>query len=192
MAATVGRVRSPALRLRGSCLLVAAALGATTLTGPPEAPEPIQNRRTTVEATDANPARRTLAVTSEGLAGIGAPEWQAAGHTGAGTKVAIIDLGFDGWESLPADELPANVEAIGFNQTGTLDTGTDHGTQMAEIVHDVAPEADLVLITFDDARMGEMLDWLLANEVDVVSMSLEWPDGPLDGTHWSSEHIQRG
>ena len=192
MAATVGRVRSPALRLRGACLLVAAALGATTLTGPPEAPEPIQNRRTTVEATDANPARRTLAVTSEGLAGIGATEWQAAGHTGAGTKVAIIDLGFDGWEDLPEGELPAGVEAMGFDSTGALDTGTDHGTQMAEIIHDVAPDAKLVLVTFNDNYMDEMVTWLLANEVDVVSMSLEWTDGPLDGTHWSSEHIQRG
>jgi len=192
IAATVGRVRSPALRLRGACLLVAAALGATTLTGPPEAPEPIQNRRTTVEATDANPARRTLAVTSEGLAGIGATEWQAAGHTGAGTKVAIIDLGFDGWEDLPEGELPAGVEAMGFDSTGALDTGTDHGTQMAEIIHDVAPDAKLVLVTFNDNYMDEMVTWLLANEVDVVSMSLEWTDGPLDGTHWSSEHIQRG
>ncbi len=195
MAATVGRVRSPgspALRLRGACLLIAAALGATTLTGPPEAPEPTQNRRTTVEATDANPTRRTLAVTSEGLAGIGATEWQAAGHTGAGTKVAIIDLGFDGWEDLPEGELPAGVEAMGFDSTGALDTGTDHGTQMAEIIHDVAPDAKLVLVTFNDNYMDEMVTWLLANEVDVVSMSLEWTDGPLDGTHWSSEHIQRG
>ena len=185
-------MRFPTLPLRATCLLVLAAMGAAMLTDPPEATEPTQKRRTTVEAPAAAPTRRTLAVTSEGLAGIGATEWQAAGHKGAGTKVAIIDLGFDGWESLPADELPANVEAIGFNQTGTLDTGTDHGTQMAEIVHDVAPEADLVLITFDDNQMGDMVIWMLENEVGVVSMSLEWTDGPLDGTHWSSEHIQRG
>ena len=191
MAATVARVRSPTLRLRSACLLLVAALGATTLTSPPEATEPTQKRRTTVEAA-ATPTRRTLAVTSEGLVGIGVTDWQAAGHTGAGTKVAILDLGFDGWDTLPEGELPADVEAMGFNQTGALDSGTDHGTQMAEIVHDVAPEASLVLITFNDNYMGEMVDWLLANEVDVVSMSLEWTDGPLDGTHWSSEHIQRG
>ena len=188
-------MRSPgslALRLRSTCLLVAAALSTATPTGPPEAPEPTQNRRTTVEATDANPTRRTLAVTSEGLAGIGATEWQVAGHTGADTKVAIIDLGFDGWEDLPEGELPAGVEAIGFDSTDALDTGTNHGTQMAEIVHDVAPDAKLVLVTFNDNYMDEMVTWLLANEVDVVSMSLEWTDGPLDGTHWSSEHIQRG
>ncbi len=188
---TVARVCSPTLYLRGACLLVLAALGATTLTSPPEATEPTQKRRTTVEAV-ATPTRRTLAVTSEGLVGFGALEWHAAGHTGAGTKVAILDLGFNGWEDLPAGELPANVEAVGFNEAGTLDTGTDHGTQMAEIVHDVAPGADLVLVTFDDNRMEEMLDWLILSEVDVVSMSLEWTDGPLDGTHYSAEHIQRG
>jgi len=184
---------SPTLRLRGACLLVAATLGASTLIGPPEAPEPAEKRRTTVEVpAAANTTRRTLAVTSEGLAGIGATEWQAAGHTGAGTKVAIIDLGFDGWDTLPEGELPTDVEAVGFNQTGALDSGTDHGTQMAEIIHDVAPDAKLVLVTFNDNYMDEMVTWLLANEVDVVSMSLEWTDGPLDGTHWSSEHIQRG
>ena len=191
MADTVARVRSPTLPLRGACLLLLAALGSTMLTSPPQAPEPAQKRRTTVEEITTNSTRHTLAVTSEGLAGIGATEWQAAGHTGAGTKVAVIDLGFDGWEALPADELPAATEAVGFNAAGTLDTGTDHGTQMAEIIHDVAPEAELVLITFDDDRMEEMVTWLLENEVDVVSMSLEWTDGPLDGTHWSSEHIQR-
>ena len=190
MAATVARVPSPTLRLRATCLLVVAALGATTLTSPAEATETAQKRRTTVEAA-ATPTRRTLAVTSEGLVGIGATEWQAAGHTGAGTKVAIIDLGFDGWDTLPEGELPTDVEAVGFNQTGALDTGTDHGTQMAEIIHDVAPGAELVLVTFADPLMDEMVTWLLENEVDVVSMSLEWTDGPLDGTHFSSEHIQR-
>ena len=189
---TVARVCSPTLYLRGACLLVLAALGATTLTAPPEAVEPAQSRRATVETAAANTTRRTLAVTSEGLAAIGATEWQAAGHTGAGTKVAILDLGFDGWDTLPTDELPEIVNVIGFNAAGKLDSGTDHGTQMAEIIHDVAPDAELVLITFDDGRMTEMVDWLLANEVDVVSMSLEWTDGPLDGTHFSAEHIQRG
>ena len=169
-----------------------AALGAATLTAPPEAVEPAQSRRATVEAAAAKTTRRTLAVTSEGLAAIGATEWQAAGHTGAGTKVAILDLGFDGWDTLPTDELPEIVNVIGFNAAGKLDSGTDHGTQMAEIIHDVAPDAELVLITFDDNYMDEMVTWLLANEVDVVSMSLEWTDGPLDGTHFSAEHIQRG
>jgi hypothetical protein len=43
--------------------------------------------------------------------------------------------------------------------------GTDHGTQIAEIIHDVAPDAELVLITCDDGYMVEMVHWLLASDV---------------------------
>ena len=193
---TVARVRSPNFPSRGPlaglCLLVLLAMGAATLATPPEAVEPAQTRRTTVDKDEPRPTRRTLAVTTEGLTGIGAPEWHAAGHKGAGTTVAILDLGFDGWDTLPADELPESVDPVAFNASGTLDSGTDHGTQMAEIIHDVAPEAALLLITFDDDRMGEMVDWLISSGVDVVNMSLEWTTGPLDGTHFSAEHIQRG
>ncbi|MCH2434617.1 MAG: hypothetical protein MK184_11365, partial [Acidimicrobiales bacterium] len=74
-----------------ACLLVLVALGAASLGTPTGATEPATSRRTTVEADDTLPTRRILAVTSEGLAGIGAPEWHEAGHKGAGTKVAIID-----------------------------------------------------------------------------------------------------
>jgi subtilisin family serine protease len=105
--------------------------------------------------------------------------------------VAIVDLGFDGWDVLPDGELPSEVETAAFDSDGVLDSGTDHGTQMAEIIHDVAPEAALVLVTFSDAYMAEMVDWLIATEVDVVSMSLEWTEGPLDGTHFSALEIER-
>ncbi len=176
---------------KGICLLATTTLGIVAFTRLPASPEPVHGRRTTVETSDAESSRRSLAVSSEGLAGIGVADWQAAGHTGAGTKVAILDMGFDGWEDVPADELPTGIEVVGFSLTGTLDTGTDHGTQMAEIIHDVAPGAELVLVTFADPLMDEMVTWLLENEVDVVSMSLEWTDGPMDGTHFSSEHIQR-
>ena len=192
VASTVGRVRSPTSPLAGTCLLVLLALGAVTVATPPAAPAPSATRRTTVQTDVPISNRLALAVTSEGLAGIGAPEWHDADHKGMGTLVAIIDLGFDGWENLPEGELPTDIQTLAFDYDGVLDVATDHGTQMAEIVHDVAPEADLVLLTFDDDRMDEMVDWLIANEVDVVSMSLEWTDGPLDGTHFSAEHIQRG
>ncbi len=209
MAGTVARVRPPnppPLALRAACAALLALLAAATATTHGAAPSGLQEAPTRVTtaqvpvdgpragrpAAQVTATRRTLAVTSEGLAAIGAPEWHAAGHTGEGTSVAVIDLGFDGWQDLPADELPPDVEAVGFNEAGELDKGTDHGTQMAEIVHDVAPGAALVLVTFDDDRMDDMVTWLLDNDVDIVSMSLEWTDGPLDGTHWSAEHIQRG
>jgi len=135
-------------------------------------------------------SRRPLAVTSEGLAATGAPRWHTAGHTGAGVTVAILDVGFDGLDDVPADDLPANVLTMAFDEDGILDALTDHGTQMAEIVHDVAPDADLVAVTFADDRFAETVAWLELTGVDVVSFSMEWTGGPLDGTHWTAPIIQ--
>jgi len=104
--------------------------------------------------------------------------------------VAILDVGFDGLDDVPADDLPADVLTMAFDQDGVLDTLTDHGTQMAEIVHDVAPDADLVAVTFADDRFAETVAWLGMTGVDVVSFSMEWTDGPLDGTHWTAPIIQ--
>lgn len=186
---TVTRMPFPGRQLVHCSLLLLLTLSTGTVS-PPD-----RNYSTALKTTDtsrAHPlARRALATTSEGLATIGAPNWQSAGHTGAGTRVAIVDLGFDGWNVLPDGELPLGVETVAFDSDGVLDTGTDHGTQMAEIIHDVAPEATLVLVTFSDAYMAEMVDWLIATEVDVVSMSLEWTEGPLDGTHFSAPEIER-
>jgi len=61
---------------------------------------------------------------------------------------------------------------------------------MLEIVHDVAPGADLVAVTFDDGRFAEAVAWLNGAGVDVVSFSMEWTEGPFDGTHWSSAAIR--
>ena len=135
-------------------------------------------------------SRRPTATTSEGLGLLGVPAWHTAGHTGKGAKVAILDLGFDGLDDVPADDLPPNLVTIAFDGDEILDRLTDHGTQMAEIVHDVAPDAELVAMTFTDDRFAEAVAWLESAGVDVVSFSMEWTDGPLDGTHWTAPIIQ--
>ena len=135
-------------------------------------------------------ARRALATTSEGLTGAGAPLWHAAGFTGAGVKVAILDVGFDGLDDVPVDDLPADVLEMAFDSDGIIDRLTDHGTQMAEIIHDIAPDSELVAVTFGDERFAEAVAWLEFTGVDVVSFSMEWTDGPLDGTHWTAPIIQ--
>jgi subtilisin family serine protease len=135
-------------------------------------------------------ARRVLATTSAGLAGAGTPLWHAAGFTGAGVKVAILDVGFAGLDDVPADDLPADVAEMAFDSDGIIDRLTDHGTQMAEIIHDIAPDSELVAVTFSDQRFAEAVAWLEFTGVDVVSFSMEWTDGPLDGTHWTAPIIQ--
>ena len=135
-------------------------------------------------------SRRATAATSEGVGLLGVPAWHAAGHFGDGVTVAILDVGFKGLNDVPADDLPADLVTIAFDDDGVLDRLTDHGTQMAEIVHDVAPGADLVAMTFSDDRFAEAVAWLELSDVDVVSFSMEWTNGPLDGTHWTAPIIQ--
>jgi len=100
------------------------------------------------------PVRRysSAAVTSEGVASIGAPAWHADGKTGAGVKVAVIDLGFKGFEALRGTELPvaAKVNTKDLGSCGTKfsadPTSDSHGTAVAEDVFDVAPGAEIHLI----------------------------------------------
>ena len=174
-------------------VLVAAVLG-TALLAPTELPGPTEPANGTtsrrVATIRTGEGRRPLAVTSEGLAAMGAPGWHAAGHTGAGVTVAILDVGFDGLDDVPVDDLPADVVEMAFDSDGIIDRLTDHGTQMAEIVHDVAPDAELVAVTFADEKFAEAVAWLEFAGVDVVSFSMEWTDGPLDGTQWTAAIIQ--
>ncbi|MDG1988562.1 MAG: S8 family serine peptidase [Acidimicrobiales bacterium] len=151
------------------------------------------SRATTVDDFAGNrtpTGRQATATASEGLDQLGVPEWHAAGHTGTGITVAILDLGFGGLDDVPADDLPADLVEIAFDSDGIINRLTDHGTQMAEIVHDVAPDAELVAMTFTDEKFAEAVAWLEFAGVDVVSFSMEWTDGPLDGTHWTTAIIQ--
>ncbi|MBI5870335.1 MAG: S8 family serine peptidase [Actinobacteria bacterium] len=120
------------------------------------------------------PHRPTLATTSEGVADIGAVSWQAAGDTGAGASVAVLDPGFTGYQDrINSGELPANLIAMSFVAGGDINGGGEiHGTACAEIVYDVAPGAQLYLVNFNtDVELANAVDYLIAQGVDVVSAS---------------------
>jgi len=131
------------------------------------------------------------AVVSEGVALINADEWQTAGSTGAGVKVAILDIGFSGYTTRQSEgELPATVNT--WWAPSIWGPGTSaHGTACAEIVYDIAPDADFYLANFSTAvEMGNAVDWLIAQEVDVISLSVLWPiGGPGDGTGTINEMV---
>jgi len=123
--------------------------------------------------------------TSEGLDLINTPEWHSAGFTGAGVKVAILDLGFQGYDALLGTELPDSVTVQSFRSDGDItDSGQVHGTACAEIVYDIVPDADFYLVNFGtDVEWSNAVDWLIAQEVDVISSSIIWVNtGPGDGT----------
>ena len=129
------------------------------------------------------PRKPDLNVVSEGVSLIKADDWQNAGYTGSGVKVGIIDEGYTGYTALLGTELPSSVVVQSFSTYG-IEGLTSHGVACAEIVHDVAPDAQLYLTNIDDEiDFANAVDWLIAQNVDIISCSLGWSvGGPGDGT----------
>ena len=111
---------------------------------------------------------------SEGVALIRAREKHAAGAKGQGVKVAVIDGGFKGADDLPED-MPERWWQRDYTGTGIY-AGTDaHGTACAEIIHDVAPEAELYLYKVADiVDLENAKDRCIQNGVAIVNHSATW------------------
>ena len=118
---------------------------------------------------------RELAVTSEGVTLTGADDFHTAGYYGQGVKVAIIDLGFNGYTAAKnAGELSNVVYTYDYTGTG-LETGTVHGTAVAEVVADMAPQADLYLIKIGDSvDLQNALNDCITNGIKVINHSVGW------------------
>jgi hypothetical protein len=124
------------------------------------------------------PARPQPQEVGEGFAAIGAGDWHSAQTTGAGVEIAIIDVGFGGLQQRQAEgELPAGAETISFCPGGLFDgpLADDHGTAVAEIVHELAPGAKLHLICVDsEISLGQAKDYVVANDIPIVNHSIGW------------------
>lgn len=132
------------------------------------------------------------AALSEGVALVGAGPWAASGHRGGGTTVAVIDTGFLGYDARLGTDLPSEVATRSFRLDGLVSAGTGHGTAVAEIVHDVAPEAGLMLVSIDnDAMFPNVIDHLISSGVDIVTMSIGWTAGPYDGSSAITTEVER-
>ncbi len=124
------------------------------------------------------PTSHTVGTTiSEGTDVIGSIIANHAGYTGDGIKVAVIDAGFD----INNDEIKDNiVEYRSFSKSygirGDDSDSTDHGTAVAEIVVDIAPDVELYL--YHVSTSGEFLDLvrhiIARGDIDIITMSLAW------------------
>lgn len=124
-------------------------------------------------------------ITSEGVMWMNSDEWQMNGHGGAGVKVGIIDYGFAGLSAaLSAGELPIDIDTVNFSGV-SMESGSQHGTAVAEIVYDVAPDVEFYLYKINDETSLELAkNNALANGVDIINMSVGFysPGGYYDGT----------
>jgi subtilisin family serine protease len=128
------------------------------------------------------------AIEGEGVSVIGADVWRQAGFTGAGLRIGVLDLGFVGYRDLLSVELPDEATVAAF---GWSDDEEKHGVACAEIVHELAPDAELIFAWYDgsDAAMGEAVDWLAAQGVDIISHSAGGLVGPRDGSGWDARLV---
>jgi hypothetical protein len=135
--------RSPA-RLLGKCLAVATLIFGLLALANLRAAEP-----PTLVAAEKSP-RVVTERQPEHLRRLGIPSWHDYAYRGQGMKVAILDSGFRGYQSFLGKELPAQVQARSFRRDGNLEArNSQHGILCADVVHTLAPEADLLFANWE-------------------------------------------
>ena len=127
------------------------------------------------------PDRPLADVVSEGVNLTGAFSYHLSGYDGKNAKVAIIDLGFaDLSTAIASGVLPSSVVKIDCTGTGCEPTDFPseeevHGTAVAEIVHEMAPGAQLYLIKVGDTLdLKDAKDYCIANGVRIINHSVGW------------------
>jgi len=140
-----------------------------------------------------------VAVTSEGVGLTGADTYHNAGYTGSGVKVAVFDVGFAGLSSAISNaELPGSpdklkrIDCTGACVPSDFSSEEDfHGTEVAEIVYDMAPDATLYLIKIeylDDLRDAK--NYAVKNGIRIINHSLVVPNTNFyDGECWTVDGL---
>lgn len=138
---------------------------------------------------------------SQGAYRIGADALWSQGFLGEGQTIAVLDEGYMGLDrSIALGELPPR-EEMTFHSADPLDdwdgvnklgTPTPHGVRMAEIVHDLAPRARLVLVRYrTPEQFAAAADWIADQGIPVVSHSSSRLTAPFDGTGVYARAVDR-
>jgi subtilisin family serine protease len=128
------------------------------------------------------------AVRAAVLERLGVPAWHAAGFRGRGVNVAVLDSGFRGYRDHLGKALPERVTARSFRSDGDLEAkDSQHGILCGEVVHALAPEAELLFANWDPEKPNQFLDavrWAKRQGARVVTCSVimpTWSDGEGGG-----------
>jgi subtilisin family serine protease len=141
-------------------------------------------------ATSIAPAQHAAASSGEAqqLAALGAAAWHADGWLGQGVKVAVLDTGFRDYRRCLGSALPDMVRVRSFRGDGRLEArDSQHGVLCAEIVHALAPRAQLLFAnwdTEDPASFVAAVRWARSQGARVLTCSVimpSWSDGEGGG-----------
>ena len=112
-------------------------------------------------------------ITNEGPGVMNSTSYNADMNAGAGLKIAIVDLEFQGLNaSQNSGDSPASVIA----PYGTIDTtngSSNHGTLCLETIFDHAPAATYYIFdSGNGADLGTIVDYCIDNGIDILSYSV--------------------
>jgi subtilisin family serine protease len=119
---------------------------------------------------------------------LGVDGWHAAGVKGQGVKVAVLDSGFRGWQNWLGTALPNRVETRSFRFDRQLESRDSyHGVLCGEIVHAIAPEAELLFANWQPDQpetFVQAVAWAKKQGARVLTCSVimpSWSDGEGGG-----------
>jgi hypothetical protein len=122
------------------------------------------------------------------LTDLGALLWHQQGVRGQGVKIAILDSGFRDHEKFLGQGLPARVKVRSFRKDGNLEArDSQHGLLCGEVLHAVAPDAELLLVNWEPDSPRTFVDavrWVKSQGARIISCSLimpSWSDGEGGG-----------
>ncbi len=122
------------------------------------------------------------------LTNLGALRWHQDARRGKGVKIAVLDSGFRNYRQFLGKGIPASVKTQSFRLDGNLEArDSQHGILCAEVLHAIAPEADILLVNWEPDNAQTFLDavrWAKEQGAKILTCSLimpSWSDGEGGG-----------
>ena len=156
--------------------------GIASLAAQPES-VPVSNGVSVVNKLEADPRRSALAE-------LGVLRYHQSGVRGKGVKIAVLDSGFRGYRGNLGKSLPKHVTARSFREDGDLEArDSQHGILCAEVLHTIAPDAELLLANWEPDSPESFLRaarWARESGARILTCSVimpSWSDGEGGGDH---------
>lgn len=115
------------------------------------------------------------------------------GWRGQGQRIAIFDNGFSGFnDAIESGRLPTSVRYIP-GRSGSHSADTAHGTKLAELVHGLAPNAQLFLFNTNGySNFVRAIDEAIARNITTVVYAQVWEyGGNFNGGGFINREVNR-